>query len=120
MDFYIKDESGNKIATFEYLTSTKDCDTCKGIIVKKESLISKNAYCTERYKDCKTIDEERQQVIASAQVVDHNDEYYKLTEDIFFTSVYIAVSVILGHTENHAWELLENDEHQTLQEVYRT
>lgn len=119
MDFYIKDTEGNTIATFTYLTSTKDCSTCKAIVVKAESLISKNAYCTERFKDCKTIDDERIKIIESAIVEEHNEEYYILKEDIVFSSPYIAVSVILGHTENEAWSILINEENQTLMDVYR-
>lgn len=119
MDFFIKDDLGNKVATFNYLTSTEDCTTCKGIVVKKGSFISKNAYCVERWKDCKTIDKERETVINSVKVEDHNDEYYMILEDMVFSSVYIAVSVILGHTENNAWNILVNDNNETLMDVYR-
>ena len=119
MDFYIKDTEGNTIATFTYLTSTKDCSTCKAIVVKAESLISKNAYCKERFKDCKTIDDERKRIIESVKVEEHDEEYYVIKEDIVFSSPYIAVSVILGHTEKEAWNLLINEENQTLMDVYR-
>lgn len=120
MDFYIKNKDNQNIATFEYLTSKEDCAHCKGIIIKKGSLISKNTFCLERYNGCMLIDNERDIVINSSDIKDYNDEFYITVNDIVHNSVYVAVSVVLGHTESHAWELLVNDQSQTLKEVYRT
>lgn len=119
MDFYLKDDHGNKIATFEYLTSTKECSDCKAIIVKKGSLMSKGSYCMEKWYDCKWIEQDRIDAIQQAKVEDYNDEYYVLKEDLVFRSPVKAASIILGHIETHAWSLLKNNSEESLQEVYR-
>ena len=68
MEFFIRDEKGNKIATFIYFTATDDCLDCKAIIVKKGSLMSKSAYCMEKWNDCKWIEDDRQEAIKNAKV----------------------------------------------------
>jgi hypothetical protein len=119
MEFFIRDEKGNKIATFIYFTATDDCLDCKAIIVKKGSLMSKSAYCMEKWNDCKWIEDDRQEAIKNAKVEDHNDEYYILIDDLMFKSPVKAASIILGHIENDAWNLIKNDDNKSLMEVYR-
>lgn len=119
MDFYLKNESGDIIATFEYLTSTEDCKTCKAIIVKKGSYMQKDSYCKEKWKDCKWVEEGRAELIKYSTVVDLNDQYYVFNEDMVYNSPSKAVSYVLGHNEKEAWKLLYNDTGETLHKVYR-
>jgi hypothetical protein len=119
MDFYLKDQTGKRIATFEYFTSTDECMDCKAIIVKKGSLMSKGSYCMEKWYDCKWIEDDRQEAIKNAVVKDHNDEYYILVEDLMFKSPVKAASIILGHIENDAWNLIINDTGKSLQDTFR-
>ena len=120
MDFYLKDDTGKTIATFEYFTSTKECDICKAIVVKKGSLMSKGSYCKERWDDCKWIEDDRQAAIENAVVEDYDNDYYLIKEDLMFKSPVKAASIILGHIETDAWNIIVNEKAETLQQVYRT
>jgi len=81
--------------------------------------MSKSAYCMEKWNDCKWIEDDRQEAIKNAKVEDHNDEYYILIDDLMFKSPVKAASIILGHIENDAWNLIKNDDNKSLMEVYR-
>lgn len=119
MEFYLKDDQGNISATFEYLTSTKDCKECKAIIVKKGSYLSKNAYCSEKWLDCKWVQTGREELIANNIVEDFNDEYYVFKEDMVYNSPTKAISIVLGHNEKDAWNIISNKKGKTLHQVYR-
>ena len=119
MNFYLKDEHEKILATFEYFTEEKDCSECKSIEVKKGSFMSKSSYCIDKWCDCKNIEVDRLQAVKDAKVEDYNDEYYILLEDLMFNSPYKAVSIMMGHAESGCWDLLINDNGQTLREVYR-
>lgn len=119
MDFYLKDESGNIIATFEYLTSTEDCKTCKAIIIKKGSYMQKDTYCVEKWKDCKWVEEGRAELIKFNTVEDFDELRYIFKEDMVYNSPTKAVSYVVGHNEKNAWNLLFNSDGESLMSVYR-
>ena len=119
MDFFLKDDSGNVIATFEYHTTTEECKTCKAIVVKKGSFMSKDAYCSEKWKDCKWVDEGRAELIKFNVVKDYDERYFLFVEDMVYNSPSKAVSFVMGHNEKDAWHLISNSEGDSLHKVYR-
>jgi hypothetical protein len=119
MEFYLYDDDKMVIATFEYLESLEDCETCKGIVIKKGSKMSKAAYCIEKWLDCKWVDDLREELVEKNIVDDLDDQYFIFKEDVEYNSPAKAVSVVLGHNEKDSWNILFNKEGNSLQKVMR-
>lgn len=119
MAFYIKDKEGKKIATFEYNEGTDECSDCNEIIIKAGSLMSKHILCSDKWYDCKWVEDARQDAIKNNIVEEYNEDYFILLKDMNCESPRKAVSVLLGHIQNNSWDIIEDDEGHSLREVYR-
>ena len=119
MSFYITDSEGKKIATFEYTQGTEECSDCNEIIIKAGSLMSKHILCTDKWYDCKWVEDARQDAIKNKVVEDFDDDYFVLLKDMNCESPRKAVSVLLGHIQNDSWDIMKDDDGHSLREMFR-
>lgn len=119
MSFYIRNSEGKKIATFEYHRGTDECSDCNEIIIKAGSLMSKHILCSDKWYDCKWVEDARQDAVINNKVEEYDDNYYILKVDMNCESPRKAVSVLLGHIQNDSWDIIEDDEGHSLREVFR-
>ncbi len=119
MEFYVKNDKGIKVAILEYHEGTNECSDCNSITIKPGSLMSKTTICLDRWYNCKWIDDARDKAVKMNIVKDFNDQYYVFIKELSCESPIKAVSVILGHIESNAWELMFNKDGKTLKELYR-
>lgn len=119
MSFYIRNNDGKKIATFEYFEGTGGCDDCNEIIIKAGSLMSKHTECMNKWYDCKWIEDTRQEAIRLGLVEEFDEDYYVLKADMRCKSPVKAASVLLGHIQTDSWDTIEDDEGNSLRDVFR-
>ena len=119
MEFYINDETGKKVGFFEYLQGTEICDDCNSIVIKAGSFMSKHTLCLNRWYDCKWIDDARDEAVLESIVEEYDEDYYVFIKDMSCESPIKAASVVLGHIETKSWDLIINNDGETLREVYR-
>lgn len=119
MKFYIKDETDRKIAFFEYQEGTEICDDCNSIAIKSGSFMSKHTLCINKWYDCKWIDDTRNKVVANGIVEDFDADYYVFVKDYYCESPIKAASVVLGHIQTDAWDLIVNEDNKTLRDIFR-
>ena len=119
MKFYILNEDGRKIAVFEYTEGTDECNECNSIVIQPGSFMSKHTVCFNKWYDCKWIDDAREMAVSTGIVEDFDDDYYVFVKELSCESPIKATSVILGHIETDAWDLIVNDEGKTLRELFR-
>ena len=119
MALYIRNNEGKKIASFEYNEGTETCSDCNEIIIKKRSLMSKHILCSDKWYDCKWVEDARQKAVKNHIVDEFDDDYYILLQDLNCESPRKAVSVLLGHIQNDSWDIIEDDEGHSLRELYR-
>ena len=119
MRFFITDDSGRKIAFFEYTEGTDTCDDCNSIVIQPGSFMSKHTLCINRWYDCKWIDDSREMAVSKGIVEDFDDDFYIFVKELSCESPIKATSVILGHIQTDAWDLIVNEEGKTLREVFR-
>jgi|LGOV01.1.fsa_nt_gb hypothetical protein len=119
MKFFITDETGRKLAFFEYTEGTEICDECNSIVIQPGSFMSKHTVCINRWYDCKWIDDARDTAVSRGIVENFDDDYYIFVKELSCESPIKAASVILGHIQSDAWDLIVNEEGKTLREIYR-
>ena len=111
MKFYITDDTGRKIAFFEYHKDSETCDGCKSITIKVGSFMSKHIVCLNKWYDCKWIDDARDKAIANGIVESFDDDYYVFVKEITCESPIKAASVVLGHIQHQDLYNLQVDRH---------
>ncbi len=119
MKFYILNEEGRRIAILEYVEGTESCDECNSIVIKPGSFMSKNTVCMNKWYDCKWIDDARAKAVEMGIVEDFDDDYFVFTKELSCESPIKATSVLLGHIETDAWDLIVNEDGKTLREIFR-
>ncbi|MCK5387806.1 MAG: DUF4357 domain-containing protein [Candidatus Izimaplasma sp.] len=119
MKFFITNDTGRKLALFEYKEGTDVCDDCNSIVIQKGSFMSKHTVCLNRWYDCKWIDDAREIAISKGIVEDFDDDFYVFVKELSCESPIKAASVVLGHIETDAWDIIVNEEGKTLREIFR-
>jgi len=119
MKFYIINEDERKIAVIEYTEGTESCGECNSIVIQPGSFMSRHTVCVNKWYDCKRIDDARDKAISMEIGEDFDNDYYVFIKKLSCESPIKATSVILGHIETDAWDLIVNEEGKTLKELFR-
>ena len=81
--------------------------------------MSKHTVCLNRWYDCKWIDDSREIAVSKGIVEDFDDDFYIFVKELSCESPIKAASVVLGHIQTDAWDIIVNEEGKTLREIFR-
>jgi len=118
MIFYLKDKSGEIIATAK-LSDENSNKTRKGILILEGSKMSKAKKETKKWVDCPWIEESRQMIIDKELCNSLNSTHYALNKDVFFSSPNRAACALLGYITTAAWHEFVNEEGLSMHQIYR-